>query len=113
MTSGPPLMQIREKRNWDARVSTRQRIGAQFASEQFANEWFILVGDRLGRGKSVTEAQGEAFQSVATDADPDDSQMELTVWFPRGFAGGAGRGRRSASRIRLSTEHRFQWRANR
>ena len=77
MTSGPPLMQIREKRNWDARVSTRQRLGAQFASEQFANEWFLLVVDRLGRGKSVTEAQGEAFQGVATDADSDDSQMEL------------------------------------
>jgi hypothetical protein len=35
------------------------------------------TNDRLGRGKSVTEAQGEAFQGVATDADSDDSQMEL------------------------------------
>src|SRR5580692_5752922 len=108
MTSGPPLMQIREKRNWDARVSTRQRLGAQFASEQFANEWFLLVVDRLGRGKSVTEAQGEAFQGVATDADPDDCQMEWAVWLPFLLSGVAGRGRRSAFRICLSTEFRFQ-----
>jgi DNA-binding HxlR family transcriptional regulator len=59
-----------EKYNRHVRISTRQILAAQFALEQFASKWFMLVVERLSTGK---KRYGELRRSI-----PGVSQRMLT-----------------------------------
>src|ERR1700674_5741502 len=64
-------MDITEKDNRHVRISTRQILAAQFALEQFASKWLMLVVDRLSAGKK--KRYGELRRSI-----PGVSQRMLT-----------------------------------